>query len=79
MYKTQTKIYGLFSQSVPHKQSSKNSVNPVFFRKRPDEDHLDFMHRLIRLNFRAETIAHHTGFPVESIQYVMSRNGFLVK
>ena len=79
MHTTKIKTYGLFSQSARQPQNLITSNDEVYYRKRPDEDHLDHLHRLIKLGFRSETVEKHTGIPAESVRYVMSRNGHFVK
>ena len=46
------------------------------YQQRESEDRLDFLHRLAKLKCRPETIAGHTGIPLESVEYVLIRNGY---
>ena len=46
------------------------------YQQRESEDQLDFCHRLAKLGCRPATIAHHTGLPLESVEYVLIRNGY---
>ena len=45
-------------------------------QQRLNEDVLDFCHRLAKLGCRPQTIAGHTGLPLESVEYVLIRNGY---
>ena len=79
MHTTKIKTSGQFSISAPQQKNTQNYRDEVYYRKHPDEDHLDHVHRLIKMGFRSETIEKHTGIPAESVRYVMSRNGYFVK
>ena len=46
------------------------------YQQRESEDVLDFCHRLAKLGCRPQTIAGHTGLPLESVEYVLIRNGY---
>lgn len=46
------------------------------YQQRLNEDVLDFCHRLAKLGCRPQTIAGHTGLPLESVEYVLIRNGY---
>jgi hypothetical protein len=79
MYGTKIKTHGLFSPSKPQPKNMPSSSGEAYYRKHPDEDHLDHVHRLIKMGFRSETIERHTGIPAESVRYVMLRNNYFVK
>ena len=46
------------------------------YRQRDYEDQLDHLHRLAKMGCRPETIERHTGIPLESVEYVLIRNGY---
>lgn len=50
-----------------------------FTKKRLSEDHLDWLHRLLKAKVPVRVIVKETGLPLESVQYVAFVNGYELK